>query len=82
LSWIRRQQPSSFKASDALDRLSRSQFPDMSTVNAALLQLEQLGWIRKRPDPPRQGSGRSASPTYNINPREVRPPEGDGGAAC
>jgi hypothetical protein len=82
LSWIRRQQPSSFKASDALDRLSRSQFPDMSTVNAALLQLEQLGWIRKRPDPPRQGSGRSASPTYDINPREVRPPEGDGGAAC
>ena len=69
LAWIRREHLRSFKATDVIDKLSHSRFPNMNTVNAALLQLEQLGWIRKRTDPPRRGPGRPASPTYDVHPR-------------
>jgi hypothetical protein len=69
LAWIRRERLTSFKASDALDRLSRAQFPDTEAINVALRQLEQLGWIRQpASDPPRR-SGRPPSPTYNVHPR-------------
>jgi hypothetical protein len=71
LAWIRRGQLRSFKATDLLDTLSHARFPNMNAVNATLLQFEQLGWIRKRPDPPRQGPGRPASPTYDVNPRGI-----------
>jgi hypothetical protein len=69
LAWIRRKRLTSFKASEVLDALSRSQFPTAEAVNAALVQLEQLGWIRNRSHPPRRGRGRPASPTYDVNPR-------------
>jgi hypothetical protein len=69
LAWIRREQLRSFKATDVIDKLSRSRFPNMNVVNAALLQLEESGWVRKRPDPPQHGQGRRPSPTFNVHPR-------------
>lgn len=36
-------------------------------VQAVLEQLDEMGWIRRRPDPPRTG-GRPPSPVYDVHP--------------
>lgn len=38
-------------------------------VEAALRALEDDGWLRRRPDPPRSPKGgRPPAPTYDVNP--------------
>jgi hypothetical protein len=67
LGWIRREKKTAFKASDALTALSRSTFPDMPAVDAAIRVLEAHGYLRHRPSQPRR-RGRPPSPMYDVNP--------------
>lgn len=47
----------------------RSDFPLAADVDPVLELLEDHGWIRRAPDPPRDGAGRPPSPSYIVNRR-------------
>lgn len=67
--WIRREGKTEFKATDVLDSLSRSVFPDMATVESSLNLLEGLNHVQKKPQTRPRRPGRPPSPTYLVNPR-------------
>jgi hypothetical protein len=54
----------------ALRTTSGGAFPDTAAVASAVARLEELGWVRRRPDAQRSGSrrGRSPSPEYDVHP--------------
>ncbi|MET7715268.1 YfjI family protein [Streptomyces sp. NPDC005407] len=49
--------------------LSRGDFPTMADLDPALALLEEHGWLRQQPPPPRNGrGGRPPSPRYESHP--------------
>ncbi|WP_329215561.1 hypothetical protein OG257_26600 [Streptomyces sp. NBC_00683] len=54
--------------------LSRGDFPVMSDLDPALVLLEEHGWIRQQPVPPRTGrGGRPPPPRFDTHP-SITPP--------
>ncbi|MBL7493883.1 DUF3987 domain-containing protein [Frankia sp. AgB1.9] len=75
LGWIRRRAGSSGDSGDAFTLRDawqairgRAWAETTADVEAVLGELEELGWIRRRPDPPRR-TGRPPSPSYDAHPR-------------
>jgi hypothetical protein len=68
LRWVENEGHKSFTKRDAWVA-HRSRFPKADNVDRPLALLEDAGWIRRHPDPPRRG-GRPASPSYDVNPRK------------
>ncbi|MFF4725163.1 YfjI family protein [Streptomyces mirabilis] len=53
--------------------LRRADFPAIGDLDPALSLLEEHGWIRQQPPPPRTGrGGRPPSPRYETHPRIAR----------
>ncbi|MBT2383108.1 YfjI family protein [Streptomyces sp. ISL-11] len=53
--------------------LSRGDFPAIADLDPALALLEEHGWLRQQPPPPRTGrGGRPPSPRYDTHPRLSR----------
>lgn len=60
-----------FSAREAWQALrGRAWAQTAADVQAVLDELTEMGWIRRRPDPPRKG-GRPPSPTYDIHPKFI-----------
>lgn len=58
-----------FTTRDAWQALRGQKWAETSThVQAVLDELDEMGWLRRRPDPPRKGAGRPPSPVYDVNP--------------
>ncbi|MEV1011688.1 YfjI family protein [Streptomyces sp. NPDC049881] len=58
-----------FTKRDLFRQLARGDFPTMADLDPALALLEDHGWIRRQPLPPRAGRGRPPSPRYDAHPR-------------
>lgn len=67
LAWIRRTGAPSFTRQKAYQAL-RSGFKSPQEMEPALARLEEHHLIRQRPDRPRVGPGRPASPAFDVNP--------------
>ncbi|WP_062209519.1 YfjI family protein [Streptomyces sp. NBRC 109706] len=63
----------SFTKRELFRQLPRSEFPAMADLDPALNLLEEHGWIRRQPQPPRTGRGRPPSPRYDTHPRYTHP---------
>ncbi|RST04585.1 DUF3987 domain-containing protein [Streptomyces sp. WAC07149] len=62
-----------FSKRDLFRALPRSEFPAISDLDPALALLEEHGWVRQQPPPPRTGrGGRPPSPRYETHPRITR----------
>ncbi|MFD8148224.1 YfjI family protein [Streptomyces sp. NPDC059708] len=62
-----------FSKRDLFRALPRSEFPAIADLDPALALLEEHGWIRQQPPPPRTGrGGRPPSPRYETHPRTTR----------
>lgn len=68
LAWLERTQPERFTVRELFRALPRSRFTRVTDLDPALDLLEQHGYIRRQPDPPRTGPGRPPSPTYTLHP--------------
>jgi hypothetical protein len=65
--------PAQFTKRDLFRMLRRADFPAISDLDPALALLEEHGWIRQQPPPPRTGrGGRPPSPRYETHPRIAR----------
>jgi len=53
---------------DLFTALSRSRFPKVVDVAAALDVLEECGWVARLPQPKHVGPGRPPSPRYRVHP--------------
>ncbi|MFE0651747.1 YfjI family protein [Streptomyces sp. NPDC059534] len=59
-----------FTRRDLFRAMPRSEFPTMSDLDPALNLLEDHGWVRQQPPPPRTTrGGRPPSPRYETHPR-------------
>ncbi|MFI7438350.1 YfjI family protein [Nonomuraea indica] len=67
-AWLQRTRTTRFTVREAFTALPRSRFRKVTELEAPLDLLEQLGWIRREPEPPRTGPGRRPSPTYAVHP--------------
>ncbi|MFE9256234.1 YfjI family protein [Streptomyces sp. NPDC006879] len=62
-----------FSKRDLFRSLPRADFPTITDLDPALTLLEEHGWIRQTPPPPRTGrGGRPPSPRYETHPRISR----------
>jgi len=68
LDWIQRTGADRFTARDPFSSMSRSRFPKITDMDAALAVLERHGYIRRLPDAPAAGRGRPTAPTYEAHP--------------
>jgi hypothetical protein len=65
--------PGPFSKRDLFRALRRADFPAITDLDPALALLEEHGWIRQQPPPPRTGrGGRPPSPRYETHPRISR----------
>ncbi|MFE7117220.1 YfjI family protein [Streptomyces sp. NPDC057654] len=65
-----------FNARKLYRALPRSDFPAMADLDPALLLLEEHGWIRQQPQPPRTSrGGRPPKPRYDTHPRLLAGPD-------
>lgn len=71
LRWINRERPAAFTRRQAHMRVSRSRFPKVTDLDAPLGLLAEHGYIRRQPEPDRQGAGRPPSPAYQVNPQHL-----------
>jgi hypothetical protein len=68
--WFRRRELTTFSHNDAYNGVRGGPVRNASDIDAALLLLEEHGYIRPLPTPPRRkgAAGRPPSPRYEINP--------------
>ncbi|WP_329089330.1 YfjI family protein [Streptosporangium sp. NBC_01469] len=71
--WLTRTRSERFTVREAFTALPRSRFRKVADLEPALDLLEQLGWIRREPEPPRLGPGRRPSPRYVVHPDLCHP---------
>ncbi|MER7988441.1 YfjI family protein [Streptomyces noursei] len=65
--------PDQFTKRELFRMLPRADFPAISDLDPVLTLLEEHGWIRQLPPPPRAGrGGRPPSPRYETHPRITR----------
>ncbi|GHC33196.1 YfjI family protein [Streptomyces cinnamoneus] len=70
LNHLRGTTPATFTKRELFRQLSRGDFPAMADLDPALALLEEHGWLRQQPPPPRPGrGGRPPSPRYETHPR-------------
>ncbi|MBT2224446.1 YfjI family protein [Nonomuraea sp. NEAU-A123] len=67
-AWLHRTRTERFTVREAFTALPRSRFRKVTELEAPLDLLEQHGWIRREPEPPRTGPGRRPSPAYAVHP--------------
>ncbi|MCA2229941.1 YfjI family protein [Nonomuraea aurantiaca] len=67
-AWLHRTGTERFTVREAFTALPRNRFRKVSELETPLDLLEQLGWIRREPEPPRTGPGRRPSPAYTVHP--------------
>ncbi|MFI6921758.1 YfjI family protein [Nonomuraea spiralis] len=67
-AWLHRTGTTRFTVREAFTALPRNRFRKVAELEPALDLLEQLGWIRREPEPPRTGPGRRPSPAYAVHP--------------
>ncbi|MGW6505111.1 YfjI family protein [Nonomuraea angiospora] len=67
-AWLQRTSTTRFTLREAFTALPRSRFRKVAELETPLDLLEQLGWIRREPEPPRTGPGRRPSPAYAVHP--------------
>ncbi|PRX61426.1 uncharacterized protein DUF3987 [Nonomuraea fuscirosea] len=67
-AWLHRTGTARFTVREAFTALPRNRFRKVTELEPALDLLEQLGWIRREPEPPRTGPGRRPSPAYAVHP--------------
>ncbi|MFC8020533.1 YfjI family protein [[Kitasatospora] papulosa] len=74
LTHLKEQRLSGFTKRELFRGLSRGDFPAMADLDPALVLLEDHGWIRQQPVPPRTGrGGRPPSPRFDTHPG-ITPP--------
>ncbi|MFD3329003.1 YfjI family protein [Streptomyces sp. NPDC058701] len=65
--------PGTFSKRDLFRALPRADFPAIADLDPALTLLEEHGWVRQQPPPPRNGrGGRPPSPRFETHPRITR----------
>ncbi|AZQ73554.1 DUF3987 domain-containing protein [Streptomyces luteoverticillatus] len=70
LTHLRDSRSATFTKRELFRQLSRGDFPAMADLDPALALLEEHGWLRQQPPPPRTGrGGRPPSPRYETHPR-------------
>ncbi|MEU4229133.1 YfjI family protein [Nonomuraea sp. NPDC026600] len=67
-AWLHRTGTARFTVREAFTALPRNRFRKVGELETPLDLLEQLGWIRREPEPPRTGPGRRPSPAYAVHP--------------
>ncbi|NRQ39496.1 DUF3987 domain-containing protein [Nonomuraea sp. NN258] len=67
-AWLHRTGTTRFTVREAFTALPRNRFRKVAELETPLDLLEQLGWIRREPEPPRTGPGRRPSPAYAVHP--------------
>ena len=67
LGWIVKEKKSSFTRREVFNAL-RARFKTVAALEPALAVLVSHEYLRRRPDPKHEGSGRRPSPTYEVNP--------------
>ncbi|MFJ3101800.1 YfjI family protein [Streptomyces sp. NPDC086835] len=73
LTHLRDARFSGFTKRELFRQLSRGDFPAIADLDPALALLEEHGWLRQLPPPPRTGrGGRPPSPRYEVHPRLTR----------
>jgi hypothetical protein len=70
LRWISHNHLDSFSRRDVHQGM-RAMFKRVTELDSPLAVLVERGFIRRRPERPNAGSGRPASPTFDVNPRWV-----------
>ncbi|WP_327297117.1 YfjI family protein [Streptomyces sp. NBC_01197] len=73
LTHLKDQRLTGFTKRELFRGLSRGDFPAMADLDPALTLLEEHGWVRQQPQPPRSGRGRPPSPRYDSHPSTAPP---------
>lgn len=73
LAWIERSGKNRFTKRELFTGIYRGRFSRADELNPILDLLEQHGYIRRLPEPPRTGPGRKPSPSYLVHPAISRP---------
>lgn len=73
LTHLRSSRMDGFSKRELFRALPRAEFPAITDLDPALTLLEEHGWVRQQPVPPRTGrGGRPRSPRYETHPRLTR----------
>lgn len=73
LTHLRTSRMDGFSKRELFRALPREGFPAIGDLDPSLSLLEEHGWVRQQPAPPRTGrGGRPRSPRYETHPRLTR----------
>ncbi|MEQ4209643.1 YfjI family protein [Actinopolymorpha sp. B9G3] len=67
LDWLQRHKPDRLTKRELFTALPRPRFKRVTELDPVLDLLDQHGYLRRLPDPPRTGPGRPGSPEYLVN---------------
>lgn len=77
LGWLRTHPTTGVSRRELFNRLPRADFPTVADLDPALNLLEEHGWMRTEPPPPRTSrGGRPPSPRYQMHPALTQPATG------